>query len=255
MCRPDHFQVSYNINPWMNLGSVDPKKAKRQWEELLLVLKSLGVRVHVLMADPSLPDMVFTRDLGVMSCDGIILGSFAHSERQGETAHFVDWCNANNVPIFYPDNITVEGGDCLQTHSHLFVGIGMRTSATAATHLRRLMNKIVVSLELVDPYFFHLDTCFFPLDDTRAFYYPRAFSSTSCELLRTIFSDLMELTEAEAKSFCANSLVIGKKVLVQQGNPSFMKKLETLGYKTIELDLSEFNKSGGGIHCLTLEIS
>lgn len=254
MCRPDHFQVAYSINPWMSPGSVDQEKAKAQWENLLLVIKGLGVKIHVLTPDPKLPDMVFTRDLGIVSDGKLFFSRFAHGQRRGESQHFRTWCREQLLPVKNLPEIAIEGGDCRQTASRIFVGTGFRSSQKAAGKLGTNVTKDVVTLRLVHPLFYHLDTCFFPLNEQVAFYYPPAFSAESRSELQSRFTTLIELTKKEALNFCANSLVVGNTVLVQQGNPKFCEELASLGYKFIELDLGEFNKAGGGIHCLTFEI-
>jgi len=253
LCKPLHFAVTYSINPWMVVGSVDSKKAMKQWEQLVLAYRSLGITVEVIDQIPGLPDMVFATDQGIVQGNTILISNFRHRERQGERSLYLNWFKAHHFePIFLPKGEYVEGnGESLFMGGRLLVGTGFRSSKRMVTHLGKRLNIEAIPLELIDPYFYHLDTAFFPLNDTTAFYYKEAFSITSQKLLASLIPHLIPFTKEEAKGFSANSVVTGKTVLAQKGNPTFVKTLAQLGYDTIELDVSEFIKAGGGIHCLT----
>jgi N-dimethylarginine dimethylaminohydrolase len=106
-------------------------------------------------------------------------------------------------------------------------------------------------LEIVDPKYYHLDVGFLPLNSQTAFYYPKAFSKESREVLKKLVPNLIEFTREEVEAFSANSVVTGQTVIHQKDSPTFVNKLKEIGYKSIEIDLSEFMKSGGGAHCLT----
>ncbi len=255
MCPADHFSVSYSINPWMKVGSVNQAEAMKQWQQLADVYQDLGVEVEVIQPHPALPDMVFATDQGVVRDRKIVLGRFKHPERQPETVLYSEWFHDHGYEVVTTssDNC-LEGGECLPWQDQYFLGVGFRTCTSTATELAHLLSQKVTNLELINPHFYHLDTCFFPLNNEVAFYYPAAFSDSAKEYLQKTHGNLVEFSEAEATNFAANSMVIGKTVVTQQGNPKFKAMLHKCGYQVVELEMNEFVKSGGGIHCLSLKI-
>lgn len=253
LCKPLHFAVTYSINPWMVPGPVDATKAMKQWESLVEAYTALGIQIEIIDQEAGFPDMVFATDQGIIQGNKIIVSNFRHKERQGERDPYLTWFKAHHFePIFLSEGDYIEGnGESLFMGDRLFVGTGFRSSKRVVAQLGRLLQLEAIPLELIDPYFYHLDTAFFPLSDTIAFYYPSAFSVQSAELLTSLIPTLIPFTKQEAQGFAANSIVSGNTVLCQKGNPTFVALLAELGYNAIELDMSEFIKSGGGIHCLT----
>jgi len=256
MCRPDHFSVEYVINPWMKPGEVNQARALRQWLELRQTYEELGVGVDVIPQAAHLPDMVFTRDQG-MALDGkVLLSNFRYPQRQGETPLYEEWFKANGLAVQrFSEDSFFEGGDCLPWQDVYLMGTGFRADKEVCQKVADVLGKKVLGLELVDERFYHLDTCFFPLNQTTAFYYPPAFSVQSQKILQQLVPTLIPFSQAEALGFAANSYVVNRHVLTQVGNPEFVENLEDLGYTPIELDMGEFVKSGGGIHCLTFELT
>jgi len=256
LCRPTYFVVDYIINPHMQPHSVDQAKAMQQWEALKSSLESLQITVEVIEQAPDVPDMVFATDQGIVQDGRVLLANFRFSQRKKESQYYRKWFTEHGFGIRSLSNVfPFEGGDTLFFGDMLFVGTGYRASVASCEELSKKLDKDVIPLRLVDPAYYHLDTCFFPLGRDTAFYYPPAFSPNSQSLLKKLVPNLLEMDEAEAAGFAANSFVSDKTVLIETGVPTFKTKLEQLGYNVVELDMSEFNKSGGGIHCLinTLE--
>lgn len=253
MCRPLYFQVKYQINPWMKPGSVNTENALKQWNKLVETYKILGVNVNILDQEKGLPDMVFSADQGIKIGDKILVSNFRYKERRGESAFYKKWYKKNNIDtIELPKEIYFEGeGVAVKFENNLFVGTGFRTNSQAVNYLKSVLNKKVIDLKLVDERFYHLDICFFVLDNKYVFYYPPAFSKESVKVIKNTVENLIELEEKDLLSFAANSVSVGKHVLIQSGNEHFAEMVSKLGYTPITLDLSEFIKSGGGIHCLT----
>lgn len=256
MCRPTHFDVDYIINPHMVPHSVDKAKAMRQWQALVAALERLGIQVDVIEQAPDAPDMVFATDQAIVQNGKAFLANFRYPERKGETKYYREWFKAHG---FEPRELTnvfsFEGGDALFVGDTLFVGTGFRANVGSCEELSQALDTDVVPLRLIDPKFYHLDMCFLPIDSDAAFYYPPAFSQNSQNILKKLIPDLHELTRKEAEGYAANSFVTDSMVVIQSGNPTFVRKLNKLDKQVIELDLSEFKKAGGGIHCLinTLE--
>lgn len=253
VCSPTHFDVSYAINPWMKPGTVDKDRARMQWQQLVSMYQTLGVTVTVIDQQEGLPDMVFAADQGIIVGNTVIASNFRYQERQGEQEAYRWWFQKQQYRIeTLPKDATIEGhGECLFFQDMLFVGIGFRANKQACGYLREFLKMSVIALELVNPAFYHLDTCLFILNETTAFYYPKAFSLSSQKLLKKYISHLLPFSDEEASSFAANSAVTNHHVVLPSGIPTFRKKLVTLGYTPVVVDISEFIKAGGGMHCLT----
>lgn len=255
MCRPDYFSVEYQINPWMKQGSVNKTKARRQWQNLVRAYKGLGVSVNIIVPTPELPDMVFACDQGLVNKRNFISGRFRYKERQPESRLYRGWFeNQNYQVVDAPEGVFLEGGEALRWGRRLLLGTGFRTSVAAAGYLEQTLSLPIVPLELVDKYFYHLDTCLFPLNDQVVYYYPPAFSKNSRTLLKALVPYLIPFSKEDAFQFAANSVVVGGSVLLQPGCGEFKKSLAGFNYQPVEVDVSEFNLSGGGIHCLTLHL-
>jgi N-dimethylarginine dimethylaminohydrolase len=236
--------------------SVDQKKAILQWENLVEALLRLGIKVDVIEQAPDVPDMVFATDQGIVRGDHVLLANFRYQQRQKERRYYREWFRDHNFkPKALSNVFAFEGGDTLFFGDMLLVGTGFRASVGSCEELSEKLDIDVFPLRLVDPNFYHLDMCFLPLDDQTAFCYPPAFSENSYSLLKKLVKNLHVLTKAEAEGFAANSFVSQDTVVTQTNLPSFKRKLESMGKRVVEVDVSEFNKAGGGIHCLinTLE--
>jgi len=59
------------------------------------------------------------------------------------------------------------------------------------------------------------------------------------------------LTEEEALTFCANSIVLGRTVLMPACPPRVRAQLEEWGFEIVLVDVTEFHKGGGSVRCLT----
>lgn len=252
MCKPLHFQVEYVINPWMKVGSVDLQLAKRQWEQLVEKLEKLQIKVEYIDQKKNLPDMVFAADQGIVKQNQMLLSNFKYKERQGEGEAYLPWFEKNGFDVLKlsEGSFFEGGGESSFVEGKLLVGTGFRTNKKAVSEIAEKLNVETLGLELVNPNFYHLDTCFLPLNSKTAFFYPTAFSKKSQAILQALFPKLIAFSEQEVNSFAANSLVTDHHVIVQKGSDSFKQKLDGLGYRTVETNVSEFIKAGGGIHCL-----
>lgn len=254
MCKPSYIgSIDYIINPWMQPSLINPKKAMTQWENLVEILQGLGITVELIDPVEGLPDMMFTTNAAYVFGKKVLLGRFRYKERQGETAHYRKWFKEHGYEIIeLPEEIYLEGnGTMAFWNDKLFVGVGYRTDRQAVGYLRKLFPKFeVVELYEAAPAFYHLNIGFFPLNDETIFYYPDAFREENQEKLKKIVPNLLSFSEKTMESFGANSIVTGDVVIHPKGVPTFKKKLENLGYTSIEVDLSEFKKSGGGAQCL-----
>lgn len=255
MCRPLYFStLDYIINPWMKPGTIDQSLAMKQWENLVSEYKKLKINVEIIDQQEGWPDMVFATDEALVIDNKVLLSRFRYKERQGETPYYKQWFNDHKYDITtLPEHLYFEGnGTMYFWNDKLFVGVGYRIDRPMCKYLQKLFpDHEVVEIQVASPSFYHLDMGFFPLDDETIFFYPEAYTAETRNKLRKMVPNLITLSDHEMKGFCANSVVSGKHVVHQADNPTFKKKLQNLGYKSIEVDVSEFKKSGGGIHCLT----
>ncbi|HWY85778.1 MAG TPA: arginine deiminase-related protein [Gemmataceae bacterium] len=257
MCPPDYYGIEYEINPWMSRarGST-PEKARQQWHGLHDTLVRLGVQVELMTPLPGLPDLVFTANAGLVYGQRFFSSRFRHEVRARETPYFDAWFAAHDFVVeTLPEGMFFEGaGDALFCGKTLFAGYRIRSDIKGHQHLGRILNRMALPLELVDPHFYHLDTCFCPLAPDQAIYFPGAFDGYGQKVIKTHIPRLLEVTETEAARFACNAVVVGKTVILNAGSDQLAAGLEKWGYTCIALELGEFLKSGGSAKCLTLRL-
>lgn len=256
MCRPDFYGIEYEINPWMDRSTPsDSVKSARQWQALHDLLQELGVAIQLMEPVNGLPDLVFTANAGLVWKEKVFLASFRHPARQGETRVDDEWFRANGFDtVALPSGVNFEGaGDALFCGETLFGGYLVRSDATAIQWLGTQMNCRSIPLQLVDDRFYHLDTCFCPLDEQSAIYYPPAFDEYARRALSHV-PHLIEVSEDEAIRFACNAVVVGRDVVLNEGCPQLERSLLRNGFTPHQTPLDEFLKAGGSAKCLTLRL-
>jgi len=257
MCPPDHYGIEYEINPWMNrsLGAIRAL-AYTQWQRLHDTLQGLGVRTEVMPPQPGLPDLVFTANAGLMFERKFFSSRFRHDVRAKETPHFDAWCASNGFEVVtLPDGMYFEGaGDALFCGDILFAGYRIRSDVHAHQWIAHQLGIRVLPLELVNPRFYHLDTCFCPLSPGEAIYFPEAFDAYGRKVLQSHIPKLYPVVESESMRFGCNAVVVKKTVVHNAGSPQLTATLHKAGYESIEVELDEFLKAGGSAKCLTLRL-
>lgn len=257
MCPPDFYGIEYEINPWMNRRvGTDPEESRRQWRALEATLRDLGAKVEQLDAVPGLPDLVFTANAGLIYGDRAIVSRFRHGVRQGEEPYFAHWFEAHGFRVEHvPEPNYFEGaGDALFCGETLFAGYRYRSDASSHLWIGERLGVECLPLELVDPRFYHLDTCFCPLAEGEAIYYPGAFDDYGRSVLAERVGRLIAVSAEEAVSFSCNAVVVGRTVVLNLGAPKLARALEQAGYTARPLQLTEFIKAGGSAKCLTLRL-
>ncbi|CAB3411461.1 unnamed protein product [Caenorhabditis bovis] len=257
MVPPKHFTVEYNINPWMG-GVVDKAKAQQQWESLKNAIEKQGVQVLTMDQTKGLPDQVFVCNSGLVYNNKVYLSRFRHKERSGEQPHYLEWFKKNNFEIHgdgYEETFEGGGDAVFSDPKTLWAGYGERSSKSVYEKVKALGDFDIVLCDMVLPNFYHLDTCFAPIDETAALYYPPAFSDrTQKEILRRLPKSIA-VTEAEANAFVCNAITIRDCVISPIGVSQETKNaLKNLGKTVEEVDMSEFMKSGGACQCLVLRL-
>ena len=262
MCPPTLYDVQYVINPWMdgNVNRSSRVRAEEQWAGLYGALSSFA-QVELVEQQAGSPDMVFTANAGLVRDGVVALSHFLHPERQGEEPHFRRWFDDSGLRVReLPKNVAFEGeGDALfeADNSRLWAGHGMRSRESSHAYLREYWRVEVISLRLVDPRFYHLDTCFCPLFGGYVLYYPEAFdlASQSKVAARYPAEKRIIVSQPDALRFACNAINAGKTILLNEVSAELIMRLESLGFRVIQVPLTEFLKAGGAAKCLVLRLS
>jgi N-dimethylarginine dimethylaminohydrolase len=259
MCPPEHFTVEYAINPWMDTTvTVDPVLALKQWQVLRDTLTDLGHAVHVLDPQPGLPDMVYAAN-GAFSVDGTVYGArFRHAQRAEEATHHSLFYR--NGPWTFVDPVQVNEGEGDFAYlpgaygGLILAGYGFRTDPAAHAEAQEVLGRPVVSLKLVDPAFYHLDTALAALDDRHVTYFPEAFSPASQRILAQLFPDAVIADRADAEAFGLNLVSDGRHVVLNAEAAAMAEKVAAAGYVPITVDLAELKRGGGSVKCAVAEL-
>ena len=256
MCRPEHFAVAYAINPWMDpTAPVDVAKALDQWETLRETYEGLGHRVELIDPLPELPDMVFAANGGTVVGGRALAASFTFAERQPEGAAYAQWLTAAGLGPVETSTGSNEGeGDFTLVGDVLLAGTGFRTERSAHAQAQELFGVPVVSLQLIDPRYYHLDTALFALDDHNVAYYPGAFSPGSLAALQRLYPDAVLASADDAAVLGLNAVSDGRHVVLAHTAERLAEQVASRGYVPVPVDLSELLKAGGGAKCCTLEV-
>ncbi len=259
MCPPDYFGVFYEINPWMHQEiRPDFELAVEQWHKLVANLRQAGAKVETIEPVKELPDMVFVANAGLVDGQRLVLSRFRHPERQPESIYTSRWFQARDCEVaelIGEDDIYFEGcGDAFPFGASLLAGYGFRSDLSSHAALSRLLGVPVHSVKLVDPRFYHLDISFSPLDNRRAIINPAAWDRAGNALIEQLVPEPLVLELDEALTFCANSVVVGKVIVMPACPPRVGRILERWGYDVCVSPVSEFLKAGGAVRCLTLPL-
>ena len=258
MAEPHGFDVLYEINPWMHVGvPVDRAVALAQWRALYTLYRDLGAQVHLIEPAPDQPDLVYVANAGLVQSERVYLSRFRHPQRQGEEAVFADWFSRQGYQVIQPPaDLAFEGAAEVRFgDGFCFGGWGIRTDRRIHDWLAGELGLAVTDLELVDPSFYHLDTCLNVLPGGLILYYPKAFSATAQARVRRLAADLIELTDEEGSSFVANSILIDRTLILGWVNGRITDELGRRGYQVRATPVDEFRKGGGSVACLTLPLA
>ncbi|MDO8121612.1 arginine deiminase-related protein [Isoptericola sp. b490] len=259
MCRPTYFEVSYEINPWMDTAiETDAAVAVRQWEALRDAYLAWGHTVEYIDPIPGLPDMVYAAN-GATIVDGLVYSAkFRHPERQPEGPAYQKWFADAGFVTHTAEQVNEGEGDMLVVGDVILAGTGFRTDRAAHRELADLSGREVVTLELVNPHFYHLDTALTVLDADPAHpliaYHPEAFSPASQAVLAERYPDAIHVAASEAAHLGLNAVSDGLHVVVAPRATGFAEQLRERGFEPHPVDTTELLKGGGGAKCCTLEI-
>jgi lysine-ketoglutarate reductase/saccharopine dehydrogenase-like protein (TIGR00300 family) len=262
MCAPDHYDVDYVINPWMegNVHKSSRDRAVEQWQDLHHIIKDHAI-VDLVTPQKGVPDMVFTANAGLVLGDTVVLSRFYHKERQGEEPFFKQWFEEQGYTVHeLPKDLPFEGaGDALLDREGrwLWAGYGFRSELDSHPYLAKWLDIEVLSLRLMDERFYHLDTCFCPLAGGYLMYYPPAFDAYSNRLIemRVPAAKRIAVSEPDAANFACNAVNIDQTIILNKASDELKQRLMEIGFRLIETPLTEFLKAGGAAKCLTLRVT
>jgi len=251
LCKPDYYGLEYEINPWMKVKN-QPNQgvALSQWQSLYDNIAKVA-DVSLIPQVKGLPDMVFTANAGIVRGKKTVISKFRHPQRQGEELYFEKWFLDHSFEVLKTTNVFEGEGDALFVGDKLCIGHPQRSDIGSHEELAKLLDVETFSLELVDDRFYHLDTCFFPLNDKVVFYAPEAFSEKTIEMIERNFYAIQVPAE-EAALFSCNSIVLGNTVITPEGGNTIEFHATSRGYEVIKIPVTEFIKAGGACKCLTL---
>ncbi len=265
--NPGTFEVVEAINTHMrnadgSLNQVDTGLAVQQWQALKDAYEGIGVRTAELAAEEGLQDMCFTANptMTLPQPDGskqVWLARMAHPSRKAESDRHRAFFEQAGYPIQeMPAEVErFEGcGDAVLHPGRFLIhgGVGPRTDSRAWSVLAEAYPQLdILTYELVDERFYHLDTALAPLNQNYALYVPEAFTDAGRELLCAAFPNALALPVEEALLFAANAhCPDGKHVLIEEECRVTCALLQEHGFKPIPIPTSEFRKSGGSVFCL-----
>jgi N-dimethylarginine dimethylaminohydrolase len=262
MCKPDFYTVSYRINPWMHPEDpTDTTKAVAQWQELYDVYQGLGFEIHLIDPIDGLPDMVYAANGGFV-LDGVAYGAkFQYPQRQPEGPAYMDWFRSAGLQVAEPVETNEGEGDFLLVGDVILAGTGFRSDSTSHEEIARVYGRDVITLKLINPSFYHLDTAIAVLDPepdasgrSNIAYLESAFDEPSLAILRERFPDAIIATEEDAAILGLNSYSDGYNIVIAARATTFASQLKEKGYNPIGVDLSELLLGGGGVKCCTLDL-
>lgn len=274
LADPAAFDVAYAINAHMRgpdgaLKQVDRALAREQWSALRETVADMDLEVDVVPALDGHPDLVFCanqvlpvpREVTPHGQGAIVPSHMGASERTGEVPHVVEFLRArgHRVEPLRTTRAPLEGmGDGLwhPRRRLLWAGIGPRSSEAAWRELALRYRLSVATLELEDPDFYHLDTCFAVLAEDACLWFPAALTREGQKLVAALFPRRVEADEREARELLACNAWCpdGERVLLQRGAARTRRRLESAGFTTLEVETGEFLKAGGSVFCMKLAL-
>jgi N-dimethylarginine dimethylaminohydrolase len=257
LCPPTFYDIEYVINPWMKVeNKVDKEAVLKEYENLKNKYESLGLDVLEIKPVSGLPDMVYAANFGFVKDNIFVKSNFKYPQRQQESIHSKKFFEKLGFRVEeMPTEVTFEGqGDLLYSGGKYFMGYGKRSSLKAKKYIENFLHGQVLELKLSDPYFYHCDMSFAPLDENTAVINKNSFDKDGLEKIYRNFQNVITTSFLDNKIFCCNLVMAGKNVVVGEGVSTDLKNdFAKYGFVTHEVDMTEYRKGGGSVKCLTLE--
>jgi N-dimethylarginine dimethylaminohydrolase len=257
LCPPKFYDIEYEINPWMHIeNKVEQEKVKKEFEELKKVYQRLGVEILEIEQEKGLPDMVYAANFGFPKNNLFIPSNYLYKERKNETKFAIKYFEKLGFSIkSLPDEIYFEGqGDLLTVGGKYFYGYGKRSDQKAKEYLEKFLGASLIDFKLINPYYYHLDTCFAPFDKSTVAINKESFLPEGLETVYQNFPHVIEVSKEDNGLIACNLVVVGKTIVIGKGISQKLKEdFAKFGFLAIEVPMQEYRKGGGSIKCLTLE--
>lgn len=258
LCPPQYYDIEYEINPWMDVKrKANKDKVYAEYASLKQKFDELGIEYSEIEPQPGLPDMVYAANYGFAEGQKFIKANFMYPERRKEADFAQEYLEKLGYEtLTIPSDIFFEGqGDLLKTSNQYFFGWGKRSQPTAKPYLETLLNQPLIDFELINPYYYHLDTCFAPLNDTTVMINQRSFKPEGLKKIYETFANVIETSEQDNQFLCCNLVVWEKNIIVGKGiTAATVNTLQEFGFTTHQIDTTEYLKGGGSVKCLSLEL-
>lgn len=258
LCPPDHFSIQYEINPWMHVqNQVDPSTVQHSYAQLKQTYLSLGIELAYIAPEKGWPDMVYPANYGVIKGNTFIASNYKFPERQGEKQIAINYFTSKGYDVkTLPETIHFEGeGDLLPSDDTYFLGWGKRSDPAAKPYLEEYLQSKIIDLELVNPYYYHLDTCFAPLGHSRVLINPASFTPTSLRKVHDFFDFVIETNVQDNSVIACNLVLHNQHIVTGKGiSDSLKERLSQLGFTVLEIPMAEYIKGGGSVKCCSLII-
>lgn len=258
----------YDINPaskWHKENGTYPTE-ESIIEEIATVAKALEKEgIEVLRPKNTRGrDQIFSRDIGFVIDDKFVIANMLEPIRQPEIEGIqwiIDEIDEKQI-VRIPKGATVEGGDVIVHHEHVFVGISKRTNMAGFEYLRsQFPNKTfhAVPVKITDHHLtniLHLDCTFQPIGKDMAIIYEDGFKDKP-EIIYEIFPEnkLIKVSRDEMNQMYPNIFSISsKKVLVEKSFTRLISELNQRDIETIPVKYAETSKLSGLLRCSTLPL-
>jgi N-dimethylarginine dimethylaminohydrolase len=257
LCPPTYYDIEYEINPWMDINNkVDKKKVLQEYGNIKKTYESLGVKVLEINPEKGLPDMVYAANLGFVKDNIFVKSNFKYPQRQKESIYSKKFFEKLGFKIAeMPTEVTFEGqGDLLCTNSKYFMGYGKRSTLSAKKYLENFLQGEVLEFKLSDPYFYHFDMSFAPLNNETVIINKNSFDKKGLEKVYKSFKNIILAENEDNKIFSCNLVMVNKNIVIGKGISANLKnKFAQYGFGINEVGMDEYRKGGGSVKCLTLE--
>lgn len=258
LCPPTYYSIEYEINPWMHIrNQVDRERVQSEFAELKKTYEELGVELWEMPQEKGLPDMVYSANFGFPIGNIFIKTNYKYDQRKKEAEFASEYFKRKGYEIKeLPEKINFEGqGDLLTVGGKYFFGWGKRSDREAKRFLEEYLAGEIIDFELVNPFYYHLDTCFAPLNATTVAINPISFTPEGREKIYALFPNVIEVSTADNHLIACNLVVVDKTIVIAKGISQTVKDyFAKYRFATREVKMDEYRKGGGSVKCLTLEI-
>lgn len=230
-----------------DLGKPDFELLCKQHNAYIEALKKCGVSVEVLPANEEFPDSTFVEDTAVIVPEFAVISNPGADSRNGEIINMNETLKKFYQEFRYIEAPgTLDGGDVLQIDKNFYIGISDRTNEEGAMQLKVILEAAGYSATIVPlKEFFHLKTGI-------SFLGNNLIVAAGEFVDHPDFEDYDKIIVNAEDEYSANLIRVNDYVIIPKGYDRTTQQINDAGYKTIELEMSEFQKHDGGLSCLSL---